>query len=478
MPIEEGRQAYQVKALDGGLVTYVPAHLIQDSQSPAVQNFDPTNFGSLKKRLGYIKFTSAAKVTPTGTFVSGLYAAALTTGTVFVLASEGTALHDISAGGWGTTISGVTLTADTPVRMRMFNDKFLIANQGGGPYQWTGSGAATALGGSPPASARGIEIHRSRVWLYTNTSTLYFSALNNEADWTSADNAGSMTINKGDGFVINGFCSGGDFAVISKVAPSSGGKEGALYVLYNGSPFDFAVKRIASVGATGQEGMIAYDNFVAVATSRGIYGIQGRKPFKLSKLINPTWMAIPNKGTAAMGRYQTTLRVAYPASGSANNRELILDVERGVWGLNTGKTPRVYTNHPDGRLLFGTSGASILVWEDESGTNDDGSAINFSWDSADFDFGASCAPKRLVSTHVHAANTGNFSLTVDRLTDGTAAAENQTMNVSTEGPVKKIRHNANRGKFQRVRVTNNAADQPVTLYGITSFGELFEPGSK
>lgn len=82
--------------VDGGLVTVIPPHALGVNQSPDAQNFDPSSRDGAKKRKGFIKFTDPAKAVPTGTFVSGLFGATLSTGTSFILATEGTALHDIT----------------------------------------------------------------------------------------------------------------------------------------------------------------------------------------------------------------------------------------------------------------------------------------------------------------------------------------------------------------------------------------------
>lgn len=476
MPIDKEFKLFKAEKLDGGLVTRVPAHSLLAHQSPDAQNFDPSEVGAVKKRKGYIKFTSPAKAVPTGTFVSGLYGAATSGGTAYILATEGTALHDITAGNWSTTITGATITVDTMVRMFMFNDVFVICNPGGGPYKWTGSGAAASLGGSPPANARGGGVHRSRAWLYTNTSVLSYSALSTPEDWTSTDNAGSITINKGDGFIINGFVSGGDFALISKIAPSSGGKEGALYALFGSSPFDFNIKRIASIGAVGQEAMLQYDNMIFVATHRGIYAINGRNFARIDDPIAPTYEAIPNKGTIALGKYGKHIHVAYPASGSANNREFIYDVERGVWGLNSGKAPRLYANHPDGRLLFGTSGSTILVWEDESGNNDDGSNINFYWTTPEFAFSNPAITRRLNGAHFQVSNSVTTTLALEHYVNGTAQTWAQTMSTSTDFPVRRYTAKATVGKLHQLKITNNTSDGQTKLYGIAAYAEEYQPG--
>lgn len=607
---------FKAEKLDGGLVTRVPAHAILSHQSPEAQNFDPSEVGAVKKRKGYIKFTGAAKGTPTGTFCSGLFAAtcgaanvikawqvdvspstfvdettdfnssasgdvlpfpaaeaigdyfavghrvpfsgmtvivstagiggvvaweywngstwtalssvtdtttgftatasgtayAVTwnvpsdwattslnsttlyyirarvttvystnpvftsgalTGINFVLAAEGTTVQDISDGTWNTALTGATITVDTPVRMFIFNDLYVIMNQGGGPYKWTGFTSVSALGGSPPSNARGGNVHRSRAFMYANSSVLSYSALSDPEDWTSVDNAGSITINKGDGFVINGFISGGDFALISKISPSSGSKEGALYALFGSSPFDFNIKRIASIGAWGQEAMIQYDNMTFISTARGIYGVNGRNFARIDDPISPTYDAIPSKGTVAMGRYGKTIRVSYPASGTANNREFIYDIERGVWGLNTGKTNRCYTNHPDGRILMGTSGSSILVWEDESGSSDDSAAINFVWKTPEFVFGNVQMERRLHEAHFHVSNAVTATLTLEQYTNGSAQTWGETMSTSTDFPVKRCMAKGTLGALHQISITDNSTSGQTKIYGVSAYTQEF-----
>lgn len=487
MPTDKDFDQFLAKGLDGGLVTRFPAHRLGSNQSPDAQNFDPTEVGCVKKRKGHIKFTSAST---TGNFISGLFAATTSAGTTKVLASYGTTLDDITAGAFGTAVSGVTLTSDTMVAMTMFNDLFIICNTGGGPYKWSGSGSAASLGGSPPANAQYNCVHKGRLWLAgpgydfsaasSDRSRINGSGLNNPELWdttTNPDNCVSIGFNKGDGYVVNGMCSGGDFMLVSKISNVAGSLEGAIYALFGSSPFDFVTKKILSFPALSHTAMLPYDNFVIVATPKGIFAINGRNPARLDDAIWPTYDAIPNKGTIALGRYKKTVRFAYPASGTTNNRELILDVERGVWGRNTGKAVRIYGNHPDGRLLLGKAGSSVLVWEDESGTNDDGSAIDFYWETPDIDFGEGNAQKRLHSIYTHAKNTGSYSLSVEQYGDGSAQSLGATMNVSTEGPVKRHEAASNPANYHRIRVTNNAADQDVTLYMVEAYAEVLQTAS-
>jgi len=481
MPIDKDFAQFTAKGFDGGLVTRYPAHMLLENQSPDAQNFDPTEVGANKKRKGYIKFTSSSQ---SGNFCSGLFFATTSAGTTKGLASVNTTLYDVTAGNWSTTISGVTITADTMVDIKMFKDLFIICNQGGGPFKWTGSGAAASLGGSPPANAKYACVHKGRLWLagpgydYTaaaaDESRINGSGLGDPEVWdttTNPDNALSISLNKGDGYVVNGMCSGGDFMVVSKISNVSGSLEGALYAVFGSSGFDIVTKKILSFPALSHTAMLNYDNFVIVATPKGIFSINGRSVARLDDPIWPTYDAIPSKGTIAIGRYKKTVRVAYPASGTTNNRELILDIERGVWGLNTGKAIRLYANHPDGRLIVGKAGSGVLLWEEENGTNDDGSAINWYWETPDIDAGEPNYQKRMHSLFVHAKNTGSYSISVEQYGDGTARSLGGTMNVSTEGPVKRFEADPTPANYHRIRITNNAADQDVTLYRVESYLE-------
>lgn len=609
----ENKKAIKFDKLDGGLVTLYPAHQLKANQSPNAKNFDVRNYGNLKTRPGYAKFTPSAKGSPTGTGISGLFAASqynlgfqsvqretslgafsditsnfnnqvtgnlftnTTSGGIFfagssatftqvnitltvvgvagsivweywsgaawstltltdgtagltasgvitfaapggwaattvnssaslffirarmtgnwgtipsgygsvvgaqttVLAAEGTTVQPISSGSWGTPITGLTITLNTRVHMMMYNNKFLIGNQGGGPWKTVDAVSATALAGSPPANAIGGMIHRSRVWWYPgSSSTATFSGLNAEEDYVSADNAGSIVINNGDGMNLNGMASGGLFGVFSKISPTSGAIDGKIYILSGSSTFDFAVQKLADFGALGPDCLIGFDNLVIAATNRGVYVLQTQIPTKISQNIKPTYDAIVAQTAIAIGKYQTTLRISY-ASSSTNDSQLIVDLERGIWGYNITKPFSRYANHPNGNVLAGDVGAA-LVYTDDSGTSDNGGAIVTQWDTKAEDFGLDASPKHLAEIDLHAENTGNWNISVTHLIDGVDTALGATMNPSTEGPVKRLSRTFNkRGKLHQIRLTSpNVASQPITVDSITVWGEIFNPGTK
>jgi len=479
----ENKKPIMFDRLDGGLVTLYPKHQLKSNQSPDARNFDVSVFGQFVTRKGYAKFTPSAKSGKTGDgTVSGLGAWATSTGTLVIAVGEGTTAQTItSAGAWNAAITNLTITVNTRVHFMMYNDKLMIGNQGGGPYKTTDFATGAALGGTPPANAIGGMVHRSRVWWFpANSSVATFSGLNAEEDYTSADNAGSITINKGDGMTINGMWSGGNFAIISKTAPSSGGTEGKLYLVNGSSTFDFSVQKIADFGATGLDAGQPFDLLVCLATNRGIYAIQGFGPTKISQNVKPTYDAITGPTSIAMGRYKTTIRASYSSTGGANDSQLIVDLERGVWGLNATKPFTRYTNHPDGRLLAGSTATNgPLVFIDDSGTNDNGGAIDCYWVTKADDAGMIAAPKWAQAVDLFAEDTGSYLWTVTHLIDGVAQSYSDTMNVHTEGPCKRLAHlnSGVRGKYHQIKIENNNADQPMKANAIMLWLELGQPGS-
>lgn len=406
-------------------------------------------------------------------------ASTLAPGRTFVLAAEGTTVQDITDGTWHTAITGLNIQLNTRVHLMMYNSKLLIGNSGGGPWKSQDGVAGAALGGSPPAAAVGGMVHRSRVWWFpANSSTATFSGLNAEEDYTSADNAGSIVINNGDGMVLNCMASGGLFGVISKISSTSGNTDGKMYILTGSSTFDFAIQKISDMGAQGADCMIGYDNLVVAATNRGVYAFQIQIPTKLSQNIKPLYDTIVGQQLIAIGKLKTTIRVSYSSTGAANDRQLIMDMERGIWGRNQTKAWSRYANHPNGTLLAGHN-ANALVYTEDSGTSDDGAAIDCYFLTKAEDFGLSASPKHLAELDLHADNTGNWNITVTHLIDGTDTGYSATMNPSTEGPVKRLDRTFNkRGKLHQIKARNNGISTPITLNSITAWAEIFNPGTK
>jgi hypothetical protein len=104
----------------------------------------------------------------------------------------------------GATTAILTgLTSGTKWYYAVYNDKLLIGNRADAPRKTADASTVALLGGTPPAKGGPVVVHSNRVfWLDAtagNKSVLTWSALNNEEDYTTANNAGSVTISANDG---------------------------------------------------------------------------------------------------------------------------------------------------------------------------------------------------------------------------------------------------------------------------------------
>lgn len=470
---EEHVERWAMQGFDGGICTANPAHAIDGDQSPDAENFDPSVRWMLKKRTGTSNF-SGDKGVPTGTIVNGLCAFTHDNGTVRMIAKEGTTTHDVAGAAWGSALTGYTPADGDKCYFSMFKNKIIVTSTARPAPLYLDTGTAwTALGGSPPSGIYNC-VHKGRLWI-ANTSAdpsrIYYSALNNEADWSSPNDSGNFYVAVSDGMTINGICSDGDVLYISKSA--SGGSEGAIYAVFGDGPADFrAPRRISWFGAVSQWAFIPTQSFVVAACSTGIYGMQGTQMILLSEAINPDWLALTDaqRAEAAIGRWKNQIWVSYPASGSTNTKAFVLDIPRGRWGRHNPVTARVFATHPDGNLFAGSTSASIRVLKYNTGTSDlSSAAISLYWTTPDIDFGQFFADKRWKQSFVHANSSQSVTWTLEHYLNGTISSDAPTMVANTEGPVKGFngKFTENFARFLRFKISESSTSASEA-YGIMS----------
>lgn len=476
------RRIWASQGFRGGLVTSVPAHLLEGDESPDAENFDPSFRFGLKKRLGSTSYTGTHG-SPTGTIVRGLDSYTFENGTIKDVAKEGTAVYDISAGNWATTITGHPAISDgDEVHFKMFKNVIIMTSEEAAPIapqKWSGSGAFSSLGGSPPAAQYPV-VHKGRLWLLSTAadpSRGYFSAINNHEDWSTADNAGDIFFNPGDGMVINGAISDGEVLYVSKKA--KGSNEGAIYALFGTGPTDFqAPRRIAYFGAVSQRALALTKSFAVVASHQGVYGLQGNRLIKMSKAVDKTLfdLTAAQRTEMAVGRFADQIEVAYPASGATNTKSLVTDLEDQIWGRYSNRTARIYATRPDGSLLGASASATVRVLKFNTGADDIGSAITMTWNTPDIDFGEFYSDKHWMQSFLHVASqavTWTMTYTINGAASGDSS---QTMVGNTEGPVKRIvgKGAATDGRFFRFQISEANATLSGEGYGIECEAEISE----
>jgi hypothetical protein len=157
-----------------------PAHF-----SSKMINVYPTPSGGVAFSPGFLRVNG------------GAVAEELSSGHVYIKA-DGTKIILCAGGGKIYKVVGAALTAihtglDTSAKVRFItaNDACIFVNGVDAPLTYDGTTVA-ALGGTPPATAFAGCFHKGRLWLIERTDKLLasHSALYNNADWTTAHDAG------------------------------------------------------------------------------------------------------------------------------------------------------------------------------------------------------------------------------------------------------------------------------------------------
>lgn len=159
--------------------------------------------------------------------------------------------------GDGTTTSQVTgLTAGTRWYFATYNDLLIAANRADAPRKFDGTTWGT-LGGSPPATGGPVVVHGNRVFFFdaTEKSRLTWSALNDEEDYTTSNNAGSVFISDKDGYALVGMVPSINELILIK--------ENRPYRLQGTSPSTFAITNV--VPTTGSVGAVSFQSNVFAA---------------------------------------------------------------------------------------------------------------------------------------------------------------------------------------------------------------------
>ncbi len=173
----------------------------------------------------------------------------------------------------GTTVDVKTaLTTGRRWSMAVYNDKVISVNGADVARKWDGTTDAV-LPGSPPAKASMVVVHSNRVFMLDNTLTsrLSWSALNNEEDYTTATNAGTMLVDPNNSFQLTGMVSASKSELILA-------KPNQVYRLQGTQPSTYSVTNLlpalAGAGNLSFQGILYALNDVFMLAQDGIHQIR------------------------------------------------------------------------------------------------------------------------------------------------------------------------------------------------------------
>jgi len=461
--------------------------------------------GSLTKRNGYIKrITSAISGTPK---ITGLHQLVNRDGTKnFVIATN--ALYTGDQGDASVTAIGGSLTFTPGTNgenfnsMITFNDQVIGTNGVENPWAWAGSGNAADLGGSPPIAPI-IETYQNFVFLAGNSTApyrLYFSNDGDETTWTGTDfiDIGDLTS------PITGLAVlFGALVIFTRKG---------LYTLRGYDRDTFQVDEVTiSTGCTSYKSIVKVDNNLVFWSDRGPYSFDGINVHYLGRNIqvfiedinysridkivghlykakNQVWWSI---STGSNEQHNKVVCMTYDPTKSESNAGI---EESGVaFSEYTGMAFNCFATETSttelDRLYAG--GYSGLIYQQDEGTNDDGSAIDFQVKTGPLDAGNPEEFKRFRYIWLFNKQQGNYSISVSYITDFGTGGSSTTVTQSLLGSnslwgslvwgtdvwggtsIIKARINLKAmGHHIEITFVNSNIDQPVVIKGFSLLSQL------
>jgi hypothetical protein len=495
---------------DKGIQQKTSELLLTPKELQEAKNVHYYENGSWTKRKGYRKrLTNALTGTP---IITGLYEFVKRDGTKKFLTSANALYYnqqdDVSATAIG---GGLTFTVGSEGQNFMsfvtFANQVIGTNGVEAIWKWSGSGNASALGGSPPIAEK-IVVFQNFVFLAGNDTypyRLYFSNDGNEIIWTATDyiDIGDLT------------------------SPITG-----LAVLYNtlyiftrrgifslrGYDRDtFIVDDVnSSVGCVAYKSIVKVDNNLIFLSDRGIYSFDGIQVHYISEKVqvfienlnytrtdkvvaeiykakNQVWFSV---STGSNSNNNEVLVMTYDTTGSENSiitkNEVAFAEYTGmafnVFGLETSTTEldRLYAGDYAG-----------LMFQQDYGNNDNGLGIAFKVKTPPIDMGAPEQFKRFRYMWIFNKQEGNYNLSVSYVTDFGFGGSTTTISLSVVGNTslwgtmvwgvdpwgggKIVKSRVGfkaKGHFMEITFENSGSEQPIVIKGFSICAQLKNIGRR
>ena len=196
-------------------------------------------------------------------------------------------------------------------------------------YGWSGTSTRFVLTNAPATDK--VATHKGRIYA-VGSKVLYYSALNKSTDWTTADDAGNITVTN----------SKGDLTAIKEYADHIiTWSEYSMHELYGTGPTNYTLVDISNnIGCVSDRSVQEVKGRLFWLDYEGVYQYTGGEPKKISqkvdsfiKNINWTYKTKISAGTYGDKYY---LSIPYSSSATDNNLILVYDVYRDVWVTETG----------------------------------------------------------------------------------------------------------------------------------------------
>ena len=348
-----------------------------------------TEFGTLKKRLGYLQHGDTLAAT-----IRGIYDFKDTAGTLkkWLAVSSGKIYSDESEV-WTERATGLTATAEAYFASHL--DKCIMVNGVEAPQKSTDGITWAALGGSPP-TAKYVVAYDNSVYLAnltTNKGRIQWSDNGTTETWTGT-NIQDIATNIGVGQAITGL----------------GVSSGALVIPKTRSFWKWDTNDLialsTSKGCIAPRSFICFEDWALMMGHNGINAsIGGRPLIEISKPIKYWIDGMADKSICVAGIDEENM-IAYFYLGDTRGivkALAIYDLDKNNWDIKPiSSVPNVMafmtTSGNVGNLYFGNTAYKTLKLN--SGQTDEGNASSFKWTSPPLLGGAAHLMKDWVYWHV------------------------------------------------------------------------------
>ncbi len=253
--------------------------------------------------------------------------------------------------------TGLTASAGKFLEFNTQVKRYTILVNGTDRYAYDGT-TVTTLTDAPATNLYTVDDYR----LYALIGTeLKCSALGSITDWTTADDADSLTLvsAKGTGTALTSY----NDVVIAWT-------EQSMHVLYGNDPYDFYINDPIDGGCISDRSVIEHRGKLYFLDFGAYKVYTGGKPIEMSQKIKTYLddinLTYKSKCVAGKQGKYIYLSIPYGSSATENNLTLEYDTELDVWHPHSVGYSDFVTI---GEHLYGTDSAEI-IWEVNSGTDD------------------------------------------------------------------------------------------------------------
>lgn len=423
---------------------------LQGTEMVLIQNMDIFREGGFQGQGGNVQLNTSI-TDATAILGIGQYRTSAGTFFVYVKASGNAYVLPIAGGIEGAPIKTGLSTTATP-KFVEYNSKVIAFNGVDPPWGWNGTIAAD-LTGTPAAWSTNKPVTAAidggkRIFAAVNTATgftIYYCALGNENDWTTASDAGSFSNVFNDSTAVTNLSNYGSNVAIHTSKP-------AIYLMTGTQPSNYSVNPMASnraatginAASTVQDYQYFYsgDSILPIITTElGV--IKLGKQFDISQKIKPfltggdTELPInpvdpADNANVILLPYDTRnqLIAYFRTQGSSNfDTAAIFNMDTNAWVFR--KATRLTTASRVGDyIITGTPGGLIL--REFTGVTVAGDTYIKRLMMPCFDFGVPNNDKQLIRFYiVFKANT-NLNLTLKIYTDYNSSPAYQTPITTTD----------------------------------------------